>query len=61
MLDKRRRLCAAFVSYQLGVSSPELAASIGRVNGAKRLGVRLGNWLTTEQNRALLTLPILRI
>jgi integrase len=34
--------------------SPELAAGIGRVKGAKRLGVRIGNWLTVEQSRALL-------
>jgi len=38
--------------------SPELAAGIRRVKGAKRLGVRLGNWLTAEQSQKLLqTLP----
>ena len=34
--------------------SPELAAGIRRVKGAKRLGVRIGNWLTLEQGRTLL-------
>jgi site-specific recombinase XerD len=31
--------------------SPELAASIRRVKGAKKLGVRLGNWLTADEAR----------
>jgi integrase len=31
--------------------SPELAAGIRRVKGAKKLGVRLGNWLTAEEAR----------
>jgi site-specific recombinase XerD len=31
-----------------------LAAGIARVKGAKRLGVRIGNWLTAEQGKALL-------
>ncbi len=29
--------------------SPELAAGIRRVKGVRRIGVRLGNWLTPEQ------------
>jgi site-specific recombinase XerC len=33
--------------------SPELAAGIRRVKGAKRLGARIGNWLTIEQARSL--------
>jgi hypothetical protein len=37
-----------------GLLSPELAAGIRRVKGAKRLGVRIGNWLTVEQSRKLL-------
>jgi site-specific recombinase XerD len=37
--------------------SPDLAASIRRVKGAKRLGVRLGNWLTCAQGRRLLDAP----
>src|SRR5437868_2561500 len=36
-----------------GLLSPELAAGIRRVKGSKRLGVRLGNWLTAEQARSL--------
>lgn len=40
-----------------GLLSPELAAEIRRVKGAKKLGVRLGNWLTAEEARALWNLP----
>ena len=40
-----------------GLLSPELAAGIRRVKGAKRLGVRLGNWLTAEEARLLWQLP----
>jgi len=47
-----RRL--AFEAADTGLLSPELAAGIGRVKGAERLGVRIGNWLTVEQSRALL-------
>jgi hypothetical protein len=39
-----RRL--AYEAADSGLLSPELAAVIRRVKGAKRLGVRLGNWLT---------------
>src|SRR2546429_5497643 len=42
-----RRL--AHEAADTGLLSPELAAGIGRVKGAKRLGVRIGNWLTVEQ------------
>lgn len=38
-----------------GLLSPEFAAGIGRVNGAKNHGTRVGNWLTVEQGRALLS------
>jgi integrase len=34
--------------------SPELAAGIRRVKGVRRLGVRIGNWLTAEQGKRLL-------
>jgi integrase len=34
--------------------SPELAAGIRRVKGVRRIGVRLGNWLTVEQGKRLL-------
>jgi site-specific recombinase XerD len=37
--------------------SPELAAGIRRVKGAKKLGVRLGNWLTAEQAMTLWQAP----
>ena len=43
-----------------GLLSPELAAGIRRVKGVRRLGVRLGNWLTPEQGRQLLEHAILR-
>src|SRR5215467_4518166 len=47
-----RRL--AYEAADTGLLSPELAAGIRPVKGAKRIGVRLGNWLTVEQSRALL-------
>jgi integrase len=47
-----RRL--AYEASDTGLLSPELAAGIRRVKGAKRLGVRIGNWLTVEQSRTLL-------
>src|SRR6185369_4133888 len=50
-----RRL--AYESADTGLLSPELAAGIGRVKGAKRIGVKLGNWLTAEQSHALLQAP----
>jgi site-specific recombinase XerD len=50
-----RRL--AYEAADSGLLSPELAAGIRRVKGAKKLGVRLGNWLTTEQARTLWQLP----
>lgn len=40
-----------------GLLDPDLAAGIGRVRGAKRLGVRMGNWLTLQQAQALLAAP----
>ena len=50
-----RRL--AYEAADTGLLSPELAAGIRRVKGAKRIGVRLGNWLTAEQSRTLLQGP----
>ncbi|MGD1091525.1 MAG: tyrosine-type recombinase/integrase [Bryobacteraceae bacterium] len=47
-----RRL--AYEASDTGLLSPELAAGIRRVKGAKRLGVRIGNWLTIEQAKGLL-------
>jgi site-specific recombinase XerD len=50
-----RRL--AYVASDSGLLSPELAAGIARVKGAKRLCVRIGNWLTAEQGKALIQSP----
>jgi site-specific recombinase XerC len=44
----------AYEAADAGLLSPELAAGIRRVKGVRRLGVRLGNWLTVEQGRRLL-------
>ena len=51
-----RRL--AYEASDTGLLSPELAAGIRRVKGAKRLGVRIGNWLTLDQSKALLGEPL---
>ena len=45
-LAAARRL--AYVAADTGLLSPDLAASIRRVKGAKKIGVRLGNCLTVE-------------
>jgi len=50
-----RRL--AYEAADSGLLSPDLAAGIRRVKGAKRLGARLGNWLTAQQARMLWQLP----
>jgi len=50
-----RRL--AYEAADVGLLSPDLAAGIRRVKGAKRLGVRLGNWLSAEQAKDLLRSP----
>ena len=47
-----RRL--AYEAADTGLLSPELAAGIRRVKGAKRLNVRIGNWLALEQAKGLL-------
>ncbi len=47
-----RRL--AFEAADSGLLSPELAAGIRRVKGVRRIGVRLGNWLTSDQSKRLL-------
>ena len=52
-----RRL--AYEAADTGLLSPELAAGIRRVKGAKRLGVRIGNWLTIDQSKALLQMSSL--
>jgi site-specific recombinase XerD len=50
-----RRL--AYEASDNGLLSPDLAASIRRVKGAKKLGTRIGNWLTPAQGRTLLEVP----
>jgi len=64
---EQRRLAATTINLRLaavrrvayeaadsGLLSPELAAGIRRVKGVRRIGVRLGNWLTADQGRSLL-------
>ena len=47
----------AYEAADSGLLTPALAAGIRRVKGAKKLGVRLGNWLTAEDARALWLFP----
>jgi site-specific recombinase XerD len=54
-----RRL--AYEASDDGLLSPDLAASIRRVKGAKKLGTRIGNWLTCTQGRRLLEAPDRRL
>jgi hypothetical protein len=44
----------AYEAADTGLLSPELAAGIGRVKSAKRVDVRLGNWLSAEEVKKLL-------
>jgi site-specific recombinase XerD len=50
-----RRL--AYEAADCGLLSADLAAGIRRVKGVKKLGVRLGNWLTPDQGQALWQAP----
>ena len=50
----------AYEAADAGLLSPELAAGIRRVKGVRRIGVRLGNWLTPEQGRRLLAQAAVR-
>src|SRR5450432_3403739 len=50
-----RRL--AYEAADCGLLSADLAAGIRRVKGVKKLGVRLGNWLTAEQGATLWQAP----
>src|SRR6202051_405314 len=50
-----RRL--AYEAADCGLLSADLAAGIRRVKGVKKLGVRLGNWVTAEQGKALWQAP----
>ena len=50
-----RRL--AYESADSGLLSPELAAGIHRVKGVRKLGSRLGNWLTAGEAAAFWQVP----
>lgn len=50
-----RRL--AYEAADTGLLSPDLAAGIRRVKGSKKLGIRLGNWLTANEARSLWQIP----
>jgi hypothetical protein len=50
-----RRL--AHEAADCGLLSPELAAGIHRVKGVRKLGSRLGNWLTAGEAAALWQVP----
>ena len=50
-----RRL--GYEAADCGLLSADLAAGIRRVKGVKKLGVRLGNWLTAEQGQRLWQVP----
>ena len=50
-----RRL--AYEAADCGLLSSDIAAGIRRVKGVKKLGVRLGNWLTVEQAHSLWQAP----
>ncbi len=50
-----RRL--AYEAADCGLLSADLAAGIRRVKRVKKMGVRLGNWLTAEQGHALWQAP----
>lgn len=50
-----RRL--AYEAADCGLLSPEFAAGIHRVKGVRKLGSRLGNWLTVSQAAALWQVP----
>ena len=54
-LGSVRRL--AYEAADCGLLSPDLAAGIRRVKGMKNLGVRLGNWMTSEQSQTLWQAP----
>jgi hypothetical protein len=47
----------AYEASDCGLLSADLAAGIRRVKGLKKLGVRLGNWLTAHQAHTLWQAP----
>jgi site-specific recombinase XerD len=54
-LSATRKLAAEAADN--GLLDPTIAGGIARVRGAKRLGVRTGNWLTLQQAQQLLNAP----
>ena len=54
-LSAIRKLAAE--AAEAGLLSPETALRIAQVKGARKLGVRAGNWLTKEQASQLLRAP----
>jgi hypothetical protein len=50
-----RRL--AYEASDCGLLRPDLAGGIRRVKGVKKIGVRLGNWLTPEHSQRLWNAP----
>lgn len=53
----RRGAPPSYEASDCGLLSPDLAAGIRRVKGVKKIGVRLGNWLTPEQSERLWNTP----
>ncbi len=47
----------AYEAADRGLLSPDLAAGIRRVEGVKKIGIRLGNWLTSERSQRLSNAP----
>jgi hypothetical protein len=45
----------AYEAADSGLLSPEIAAGIRRVKSVRRIGVRVGNWLTIDQSKNLLS------
>jgi integrase len=54
---RRWKTCSRGGSRNHEAQCADLAAGIRRVKGVKKLGVRLGNWLTAEQGQALWQAP----
>jgi len=50
----------AYEACDSGLLSPELGAGIRRVKGVRRLGVRVGNWLTPFPNGLIGSRPSFR-
>ena len=58
--DQLTPWCCTRLAYEAadcGLLSADLAAGIRRVKGVKKVGVRLGNWLTAEQGQRLWQAP----